>query len=192
MGQKKGLAKILKKKKVLSSSEIESILGNRPAIFAALQEGIIMRVGSGFYAAPDIDANTALLITVGRFFPKAVISGISALAFHSLSDEQLNKVSVDIERVTSLRNRILQVRRVMPAFLIGIKTVKLQGVKIKIYDVERSLCDIYRIEKDGPIFMKAVKRYVKKYKVNSVKIAKYDTALKTRVLSHLKQELANG
>ena len=173
-------------------SELESVFGNHPTIIAAVQSNLIVKVGSGFYTAPDIDANTALLITVGRFFPKAAISGISALAFHGLSNEQPNKVTVDIERTTSLRNQILQVRRVMPAFLIGIETVKFQGVKIKIYDVERSLCDIYRIEKDGPIFIKAIKRYVKKYKINSVKFAKYDSILKTRVLPHLKQELAEG
>jgi predicted transcriptional regulator of viral defense system len=192
MTSKDRLKKIFQKKKILSSKELESVLGNRPTIFAAVQANLIVRVGSGFYSAPNVDANTALLITVGRFFPKAIISGISALAFHSLSDEQPNKVNVDIERTTSLRNQILQVRRVSPAFLTGIETVKLKGVKIKVYDVERSLCDIYRIEKDGPIFIKAIKRYAKEYKINPVKIAKYDSILKTRVLSHLKQELADG
>ncbi len=192
MTGKDRLKKVLKEKKVLSSKEMESILGNRPAISAVLQEDVVARVGSGFYCSTSVDINTAQLITVGRFFPKAVISGVSALTFHGLSDEQPNKVNVDIERTTSLRNKILQVRRVSAPFLTGIETIKLQGMKIKIYDVERSLCDIYRIEKDGPIFIKALKRYTKKYKINSVKIAKYDSILKTQVLSHLKQELANA
>lgn len=186
------LTKLLKKTKIIQSNEIEVLLGRREAVAAAVKDGLLLRVGSGFYSAPGIDPNTALLMTVGRFFPKAVISGISALSFYGLSDEQPNKATVDIERKTSLRNQILQIRRVLPKYLIGIETIDLQGVKIRIYDPERALCDAYRIEKDGPIFIKALKRYVKGKKIDSKKIAKYDAILKTRVLSHLKQEIADG
>jgi predicted transcriptional regulator of viral defense system len=186
------LKKKFKKKAVLSSRELESILGSRANIARALKLEQISKVGSGFYAATHLSPDEALLVTVGRFFPKAVISGLSALAYHNLTDERPNEVSVDIKRDTSLRNQILKVRRVMPKFLIGQKEETVHGLKVKIYDRERSMCDAYRIDKDGPIFLKALKRYVKSKKIDTNTIAKYDAILKTKVLSHLKQELADA
>ena len=121
-----------------------------------------------------------------------MISGLTSLVIHELSDESLDRVDVDMPRGTSIRNRLLNVHRVTVRNLIGIDKMDFHNQKIRIYDVERSLCESYRLDPSGPIFYKALKRYIKKYPPKPEQIAKYDRILKTHVLKHLQQELADA
>lgn len=51
-----------------------------------------------FNAHPSLDLFTASLIATARYYPKAVISNITALVIHSLSDEGIDRIDVDIPR----------------------------------------------------------------------------------------------
>jgi len=176
---------------VYSSRELVKILGHRTAIRRLVDADELMPIGSGFYSTPVLDPAIAQVHIVARYYRKAVISGISALIIHRLSDEKLDKVTVDIPKETKLVNRLLDVRRVAKSRLIGITHMEYSGEPIRIYDVERSLCDAYRIDR-AALFFKALKRYMHEYKPNPEKIAKYDKALGTKVLPALQQELASA
>ncbi len=52
--------------------------------------------------------------------------------------------------------------------------------------------DVDRLDPKGSMFFKALKRYCSKGHVDSTAIAQYDQILKTQVLMHLRQELADG
>ena len=176
---------------VFSSVELSRALGSRTAIKRAVDADKLIALGAGFYSTPDLDPSVAQVLVVARFYPEAVISGISGLVIHDLSDEKLQKVTVDMPKDRPLRNAILQVRRVTKNRFIGIEKMDYFGHTIRIYDVERLLCDAYRVDR-GAIFFKALKRYLKSYKPQFEKIAKYDKALGTKVLRALQQELANA
>jgi len=174
---------------VLSSQELEKRLGSRMAIKALVDAGQIVKTGSGYYASPSIDPSESQFLVVARFFPRAVISGISALQLHKITDEFPERVSVDIERNYSLRNKILEVHRVSKRLMAGVTEQKLNGITIRVYSPERSLCDVYRRLGNGEVFLKALQRYKKNFKPDSEKIAKFDKLLNTQVLAHLRQEL---
>jgi hypothetical protein len=63
---------------------------------------------------------------------------------------------------------------------------------VKIYDAERTLAEAYRIEPSGGYFYKALKRYVAAGEIRPDLIKKYDEAVGTKALQHLRQELADG
>jgi hypothetical protein len=176
---------------IYSSRELIKLLGHRMAIQRLVEGDQLLSLGSGFYSTPKVDPSIAQLHVVARFYPKAVISGISALIIHRLSDEKLDKVTVDIPKETRLANRLLDVRRVAKSRFIGIIRMDYFDQKIRIYDLERSLCDAYRIDR-GALFFKALKRYMREYPPNPEKIAKYDKILGTKVLPALQQELASA
>jgi predicted transcriptional regulator of viral defense system len=186
------IEKVLAKKGVMTAQELLVLLGNKMQIKRKSDEGILLPLGSGLYASPSLDPFTASVIATGRYYSQSVISGLTALVIHELSDESLDRVDVDVPRGTSIRNRLLNVHRVAEKNLIGIGQLNFHGQKIRIYDVERSLCEAYRIDAAGAIFYKALKRYVKKYPPKPERLAKYDQALKTQVLKHLQQELADA
>ena len=54
------------------------------------------------------------------------------------------------------------------------------GMKIKVYDIERTICDIIKNKKkmDSEIFAKALKDYAKSKNKNLSKLAKYAKIMK--------------
>ena len=181
----------VKKKAVFSAAELSKILGSRMAIKRAVDADQLMALGAGFYSTTDLDPAVAQVFVVARFYPDAVISGISGLAIHNLSDERLEKVTVDLPKDKPIRNAIVHSRRVAKNRFIGIEKINYHGRSIRIYDVERLLCDAYRVDR-GAIFFKALKRYLEDFEPRFEKIAKYDKELGTKVLRSIQQELANA
>jgi predicted transcriptional regulator of viral defense system len=182
----------LKAKKIASFAEL-SRLGASGTLLKRLKDaGEISALSTGIYASIEIDPFTASIWATSKYFPEAVISGLTALHIHGLSEEYVEKIDVDIPRTSSLKNKLLQVHRVPEARIVGITSHLFQNRKIRIYDIERTLCDAYRIDPSGPLFFKALKRYIAKGEVKIDLIQKYDQATKTKVLTHLRQELADA
>jgi len=75
--------------------------------------------------------------------------------------------------------------------LIGKTKINYRGIIIRIYNIERTLAEAYRIDLAGPDFYWALKRYIKMNNINADKLATYDKILKCRIIPHLQQELAN-
>ena len=119
-------------------------------------------------------------------------SNRTALSVYKLTDERIDQIDVDIPNTTSIKNSLLRVHRISKGLMLGVVRLNVRGQKIRIYSRERALCDIYKADPDGPVFYKALKRYVKAGEVDSVSIAKFDKKLKTSVLKALSQELADG
>jgi predicted transcriptional regulator of viral defense system len=184
-------AKKLPRLFVLRSKDLEEFYGSRVAIKRSAEQGNIQSLGSGFYASPSLDPMTASVIAVAKYFPQAVISGRTALFLHDLSDHAVKKIDVDISG-TTIANKLLNTHRVAKKRLVGISKITLKGFKIKIFDLERSLCEAYKLDPAGAEFFTALKRYLKKTEPDTVKIKKYDKALGTKVLLHIRQELADG
>lgn len=182
----------LQKHKVLTYSELVKV-GVSGALLKSLSEkGLIIAIGSGIYGAAELDPFVASILATAKYYPQCVISGLTALQIHGLAEEFIERVDVDIPRETSIRNRMLNVHRVPAKRIIGFSSVPFHGGKIKIYDIERTLCEAYRLDPKGPLFFKALKRYRGIGNVDPDRIAQYDRVLKTEVLMHLRQELADG
>lgn len=181
----------LKKHRVLKLSELKRHGASAVKLRRMTEAGSVLSVGSGIYATPSLDPFVAAVLATAKYYPQAVISGLTALQIHGLAQEYVEKVDVDVPRETSLRNRLLKVHRVPKGRLVGITKLKHHGGVIQIYDRERSLCEAFRIDPSGPIFFRALKRYIKSRKPNADRILEYDRAVKTDVLSHLRQELAD-
>lgn len=188
--QKKALSWI-KKEKVMALAELTKIFGNRMEVSRKTREGIIQSLGSGYYASPELDPFLAALGVVAKYYPEVVISGRTALHIHDLSQDFIEQIDVDIERDKSLRNKLMKVHRIPSKRLIGISQTNYKGIRIKIYDIERTLAEAYRLDPAGPDFYKALKRYIKQGNIKADHIVHYDKVLKTKVMPHLQQELAN-
>jgi len=191
MGSVDAGLKKLKVKKVMRASELAPYISTRTQLRRMVDAGELLAIGSGFYAHPSLDPFVASVIATSRYYSKAVFSNITALVIHGLSDERVDRIDVDIPRASSIRNKLLRVHRVSAKNIIGFIRLDYHGQKLKIYCKERALCDAYRIDPEGPLFLKAVKRYAKTGEVDADLIAKYDDALSTNVLRSLRQELAD-
>lgn len=188
------LEKVLKRletQKVVKAGELMAST-NRSQLRRYVENGTIQSVGYGFYSHPSIDPADAYLLVVAKYYPRAVISSITALSIYGLTDERIDQIDVDVPNDTNLKNTFLRVHRVAKGLMVGIVRHEICGKKIRIYSKERALCGVYKEQPDGAIFLKALKRYVKGGDVDSQLVANFDKKLKTNVLKALIQELADG
>jgi predicted transcriptional regulator of viral defense system len=188
------LEKVLKRleaQKVAKAAELMAIT-NRSQLRRHVEEGVIQSIGYGFYAHPSIDPVDAYLLVVAKYYPRAVISSITALSVYRLTDERIDQIDVDVPNETTLKNSFLRVHRVAKGLMVGVVRHEICGIKIRIYSRERALCGVYKEQPDGAIFLKALKRYVRGGQIDSQVVATLDKKLKTNVLKALMQELADG
>ena len=181
----------IKAKGVMRASELSSFVSTRTQLRRYVDSGFLIALGSGIYAHPELDPFTAAVVAVARYYPSAVISNVTAMVIHGLSDERIDRIDVDIPRDKSIRNKLIRAHRVAKEHIVGLIHQSFHGHKIQIYTRERTLCDAYHLDPEGPLFLKAIKRYVKSKEVDSDTIAFFDKVLKTNVLRSLTQELAD-
>ncbi len=186
------IIRALDRKQLMTYAELAACGAHGTRLRTLADQGLILSLSSGIYASIQLDPFVASVLATSRYYPQTVISGLTALQIHGLAQEFVEKIDVDISRDSSLRNKLLHVHRVPNQRLIGITELNFHGGKIRIYDLERSLCEAYRIDPAGALFFKALKRYVAQGSSKPDALKNYDQTLKTRVLSHLQQELADG
>jgi len=58
---------------------------------------------------------------------------------------------------------------------VGVNSTQIQGIAIKIYDRERTICDVLRYENkmEKEVFSNAIQRYIKDHKKNIRKLFEY-------------------
>lgn len=122
----------------------------------ACDKGVIKKVGRGSYVLSQKEVNPGLdLAVVARAVPNGVICLRSALAFHGLGEIPRNTVDVAIER-RAARPRLdypaLRVARLGgSAFTEGVERHAIEGVKVRIYSLEKTLADLFKFRnKIGP------------------------------------------
>ena len=88
------------------------------------------------------------LVTVALRVPKGVVCLISALSFHEITTEVPHEVQIALPRGTKtpkLHHPPLRVFRFSePGLSLGVQTVKLDGIDVRIYDPAKTVVDCFR------------------------------------------------
>ena len=112
--------------------------------------GHLQRLRRGYYISStklgSIDAYTILSAMV----PDAVISLFSAAQFHDLSSVIPQKIDITMpsyKRIPVLPDDYqVKIYKAIPhIYEVGIQTVKKDGISLKMYDRERTVCDFFRM-----------------------------------------------
>jgi len=174
----------LEKKPFFTTSEALEIGVSPRMLSYYVGKGRLKRLSKGVYCSTsfepsDEDFQWSDLATASRNIPGGVICLISALNYYDLTDEVMKEFWVAVENNTSNTNfpmsRVIRMRDITT----GVKTIKLSGLKVKIFDVERTLIDSFRLL-DFETAMKALKLYLKGHcgKPKISKLIKYTTELR--------------
>ena len=147
--------------------------------------GLIERVAHGLYIGADIFPDP---FYVAQYrCPRGVFSNETALFLHNLSDRDPLRLMMTIP---SGWNTKLLIEDTILFFYSSPKKMELgvcvietpSGMKVRTYDVERTLCDclknIDRLDRD--LVLTALKRYIKSKARDSAKLLEYAAALKIR------------
>lgn len=172
---------------IFSAAELSKRLGSRTAISRLVERKKLQTLGSGYYAIPHISKFEATVLVVGRYFPKAILSGKTALKIHGLLHDDLEIVDADLERTTSQKNRLIRFTRVHKSRLTGIVQTNRRGLDIRVYDLERTLAEAALRGFSGEVLDDVLRKYVEKQQVNLNKVRHYDKEFGLKLAPQIEQ-----
>ena len=149
------------------------------------ERGLVERAVHGLYVGADIFPDPFLVAQ--HRCPKGIFSHETALFLHGLSDRDPLRLTMTIPsgwNTLMLTDENMQFYYNRPRLMVlGICDVATpSGVKVRAFDVERTLCDCMRnIDKlDRDLVLTAIKRYAKGTERDSAKLLEYASELKIR------------
>lgn len=162
--------------------------------------GFLERIRHGYYQLADGNTSSEEQL-IATLIPKAIICVESALFHYGYSDFAPRKWSIAVPRSMS-RTKLevdalaLQTYYVQPEiYELGRVADDFSGVKLSIYDRERTICDCfkYRSRLDHEIFSKALNAYVKDEKKNLQNLSIYAKKLRVyKKVNELMSVLLDG
>jgi len=149
------------------------------------KRGLIERAAHGLYIDADIFPDP-FYITQYRC-PRGIFSNETALFLHNFSDRDPIRLMMTIPsgwNSQMLTDDNMQFFYSKPKIMeLGVCEVYTpSGLKVKVYDIERTLCDCLRnMDKlDRDIVLTALKRYIKSKDRDNAKLLEYASVLKIR------------
>lgn len=149
-------------------------------IYLMLQDGELVKETRGLYSLTDIPPmGNPDLIQVSYLIPKAVICLVSALYFYNLTTQIPYQVSIALDRHMKKPRiqfpplKVYYFPRNM--FSVGIQEHVIDGVKVKIYNREKTIADCFKyrnsIGKD--VAIEALKDYLRSPNSNANQVFEY-------------------
>lgn len=155
----------------------------RRVLSEMVNQGLLVKITRGFYQLPDVWEDEWMIAQYRC--PKGIYSHETALFLHGYSDRTPISFNMTFPRGYHRKKTegipIVEKYAVKEIYQLGIITVDSPaGNKIKVYDLEKSLCDIVRGNEnfDIEIVNSAMKRYAQERSRNLYKLMEYANLLK--------------
>ena len=162
--------------------------------------GYLERIRHGYYQLADGNTSSEEQL-IATLIPKAIICVESALFHYGYSDFAPRKWSIAVPRSMSRTKLDVDALALQTYYVqseiyeLGRVTDDFSGVKLSIYDRERTICDCfkYRSRLDHEIFSKALNAYAKDEKKNLQNLSIYAKKLRVyKKVNELMSELLDG
>ena len=150
-------------------------------VYTLLKQGYIERVKKGYYKLA-VGGEPKEELILSKLMTHGIVCVESALFYYGYSDFAPREWSVAVPRSYSRTVKASQAEVPVQAYYVqnsmhrlGETTGSFNGVKLPVYDRERTVCDCfkYRTKLDNEIFNKAVNAYVADEEKNLANLSKY-------------------
>ncbi|TYQ16258.1 UNVERIFIED_CONTAM: Transcriptional regulator, AbiEi antitoxin, Type IV TA system [Acetivibrio alkalicellulosi] len=164
---------------VLRTSELNELGFSSRQIKKLLETNVINRIKYGYYELTDNTCPEEAIIA--RLFPQAVIFLESALIHYEYTDRIPSAWQIAVDKNSEktkyhIDYPLIEAFYLEPKLLdVGKTEILIAGVKVKIFDRDRTMCDVLRYENklEREVFSSAIQRYVKDQKKNARKLFEY-------------------
>lgn len=162
----------------ITNKEAENLGVNSTFLSNLVNDKKIERVGNGIYKLPNYPIDDFYILS--KSSNRMCFSHATALYLHNMSDRIPLVYDITVPynyNGNLLNNKNVTLRYVkddiFPIGMIDIKTIN--GLTVKCYDLERTICDIIRDKNhmDKEIYSKALKEYAKNKNKDILKLVKY-------------------
>jgi predicted transcriptional regulator of viral defense system len=134
---------------VLRSKDLEERGLSRTRMREAVDAGALERVGRGLYALPGAEMTEHhSLVQATRRVPGGAVCLLSALRFHDITSQNPHQVWLAIgpkARLPAPGNPPIKIVRFGDGrFQLGLETHEIEGARLKVYSVARTVVDLFR------------------------------------------------
>ena len=172
------ILKIMKKNnEIITPAQLEEKGISRVYLSRMEEEGIIERIDRGIYVTKDFKYDEYYLFQLK--YPKAIFSYNTALYFYEMTERTPIKMDVTVYREYNphrFKDLVNVYKISKELYNLGVTEKKSpQGMKVKTYNLERTVCDIIK-DKDSldiEIRNKAIKKAIKSKEFNASKMFEY-------------------
>jgi predicted transcriptional regulator of viral defense system len=152
ISQRDRLTKLLKERGMARLAEIKDAGIAAATVSRLAEEGAVLRLSRGLYQLPDAEFDARhTYAEAAKRVPRGVIALTSALAFHALTDQIPRRVWMAIGpkdwRPVVEAPPLRIVRFSEPYLSSGVKTHKIEGVAVRVYEVAKTIADLFRHRK---------------------------------------------
>jgi len=199
--QREVARELLAARGILRLAELRSAGVTAATISRMEKDGEVIRLARGLYQLPDavLDVNHSLAEAAKRI-PKGVICLVSALAFHSLTDQLPKKVWMAIGRndwTPKLADMPVRVLRFSDNHISeSVETHVVEDVPVKVFGVAKTVADCFRHRsKIGlSVALEGLQESLRQQKATPAEIAKAADAggVATVIRPYLEALTANG
>ncbi len=166
------------KEKGLRSEQIKHLVSTKELI----------KLRHGVYCSPNCDVDAFYLFQ--SRYSKGVYSYGTALFFHGLSNRVPNIISYTMPNhynVSKIKTELNVQYHFVSEEIIDLGAIKIksfQGEMIRVYDLERTVCDMIKNKQkiDAQIYTDAIKAYFSSSKINTRRLMKYAKILKVEAV----------
>lgn len=157
-------------------------------LLAEVANGNVVRIRNGIYALPEEMAKT--MIDVEKIVPGGVVCMYSAWAYYELTTKLPPDICIAIEKKRKVilpdYPPVALYYWSQSAFELGVSEREIEGYKVRIYDLEKSVCDAVKFRnKIGiDISSEILKNYLVRSDKNLTRLNEY--AKKMRVANIMK------
>lgn len=113
--------------------------------------GLLIRSGRGVYVHPEYDwTENHTYVEIAKVVPNAVFCLLTALRIHDLGTQSPHQIWIAIprdQRPPRSRTSLRTVRMSPKQYELGIESRDVEGVQIKVYSVEKTLVDCFRLRR---------------------------------------------
>lgn len=178
MNKEKQLLNLFKSNPYLTTKDVEEAGISRRFLGFLVDKNKIIRLSRGVYSLPNELSDKYFIINSKS--KSAVFSNLTALYFHGYSDRIPIKYDVTVKRdyKGSLQNdnniNLYYVKEEVHE--LGLSSTKTNfGNVVRVYDLERSICDIIKNKNklDLELFNKAIRDYYYSNDKNTIKLYEY-------------------
>ena len=162
----------------ITTQEIVSNKIDRKFLSNMVKKGMLVRISRAYYGLPSyIEDEYYKLLSKSK---NARFSMATALYLHNLSDRTplIYNITVPYGYSGSLQKEKNVILNFVKKEILDLGVIEMTspfGMKIKVYDIERTICDIIKNKNkiDAEIFSKALKEYARSKNKNLTKLTKY-------------------
>lgn len=153
-------------------------------IKALISEGLVEHIRRGYYQYVGDESFTEIAV-IKRLFPDGIICMESALDYYGYTDRVPSAWNIAVDNMSSRERFSIDYPIVKPHYInaqklnIGLSEGQIDGVTVRVYDRERTICDCMRDRNkmDAEVFSSVIQGYLKDSNRNTANLGKYATLL---------------